>query len=225
MADFSLTKTDWDQALAPFLPAGYQQQAESFLNEVYQDPQKPVYPKRENVFLAFEKTPLAQTEVVILGQDPYHGENQAQGLAFSVPDFLPAPPSLCNILKELASDIGSVRPSHDLTTWASQGVLLLNTVFTVAAGQANSHQKQGWEELSDAAIKAASADQRLKVFILWGKPAQQRARLIDTERHLILMAPHPSPLAAYRGFFGSKPFSKANAFLERHQEVPVNWLK
>ncbi|USS92358.1 uracil-DNA glycosylase [Fructobacillus americanaquae] len=225
MADFSLTKTDWDQALAPLLPIVYQHRAESFLSEIYQNPQKPVYPQRENVFLAFEKTPLAQTKVVILGQDPYHGESQAQGLAFSVPDTLAAPPSLRNILKELASDVGFNRSSHDLTTWASQGVLLLNTVLTVAAGQANSHQKKGWEELSDAAIKAASADQRPKVFILWGKPAQQKARLIDAEKHLILMAPHPSPLAAYRGFFGSKPFSKTNAFLERHQEVPVNWLK
>ncbi|GAP00108.1 uracil-DNA glycosylase [Fructobacillus ficulneus] len=223
MANFSLTNSDWDSALAAFLPDDYQYQAEDFLAEVY-DSNMVTYPSQENVFAALQKTPLDQTKVVILGQDPYHGPDQAQGLAFSVPDDTPVPPSLRNILKELASDSGHERLSHDLSSWADQGVLLLNTVLTVSAGQANSHQGLIWEKLTDAVIQAANADDQPKVFIFWGKPAQKKASLIDKNKHLVLQAPHPSPLAAYRGFFGSAPFSQTNRFLRDHQRPEIDWL-
>lgn len=193
-----------------------------FLATVYQT--QTVYPPKDKVFAALMATPLPQTKVVIVGQDPYHEVGQAQGLSFSVPDNVPAPPSLRNILKELTTDIGP-RQSHDLTTWAQQGVLLLNAVLTVPAGQANGHAGTVWEPLTDAIITTASEDASPKVFILWGKYAQSKRRLIDESKHLVLTSAHPSPLSAYRGFFGSRPFSKANAFLAAQNRTTIDWLK
>ncbi|MDF7636737.1 uracil-DNA glycosylase [Leuconostocaceae bacterium ESL0958] len=220
----ALTGTDWDCALAPYLPADYAEQVGDFLNQVY-GPGQHTYPARSNVFAAFEATPLAKTEVVLLGQDPYHGPNQAQGLSFSVPNQVPAPPSLRNIRQELVTDLGQEKADHDLTPWAKQGVLLLNAVLTVPAGQANGHQGLIWEALTDAAIQAANADDRPKVFLLWGKFAQHKAKFIDQDKHLILQAPHPSPLSAYRGFFGSRPFSQANRFLLASGRQPIDWTQ
>lgn len=193
-----------------------------FLATVYQI--QTVYPPKDKVFAALMATPLPQTKVVIMGQDPYHEVGQAQGLSFSVPDNVPAPPSLRNILKELTTDIGP-RQSHDLTTWAQQGVLLLNAVLTVPAGQANGHAGTVWEPLTDAIITTVSEDASPKVFILWGKYAQSKRRLIDESKHLVLTSAHPSPLSAYRGFFGSRPFSKANAFLAAQNRTTIAWLK
>lgn len=193
-----------------------------FLATVYQT--QTVYPPKDKVFAALMATPLPQTKVVIMGQDPYHEVGQAQGLSFSVPDNVPAPPSLRNILKELTTDIGP-RQSHDLTTWAQQGVLLLNAVLTVPAGQANGHAGTVWEPLTDAIITTVSEDASPKVFILWGKYAQSKRRLIDESKHLVLTSAHPSPLSAYRGFFGSRPFSKANAFLAAQNRTTIAWLK
>ena len=193
-----------------------------FLATVYQI--QTVYPPKDKVFAALMATPLPQTKVVIMGQDPYHEVGQAQGLSFSVPDNVPAPPSLRNILKELTTDIGP-RQSHDLTTWAQQGVLLLNAVLTVPAGQANGHAGTVWEPLTDAIITTVSEDASPKVFILWGKYAQSKRRLIDESKHLVLTSAHPSPLSAHRGFFGSRPFSKANAFLAAQNRTTIDWLK
>ena len=192
-----------------------------FLATVYQT--QTVYPPKDKVFAALMATPLPQTKVVIMGQDPYHEVGQAQGLSFSVPDNVPAPPSLRNILKELTTDIGP-RQSHDLTTWAQQGVLLLNAVLTVPAGQANGHAGTVWEPLTDAIITTVSEDASPKVFILWGKYAQSKRRLIDESKHLVLTSAHPSPLSAYRGFFGSRPFSKTNAFLAAQNRETIDWL-
>ena len=192
-----------------------------FLATVYQI--QTVYPPKDKVFAALMATPLPQTKVVIMGQDPYHEVGQAQGLSFSVPDNVPAPPSLRNILKELTTDIGP-RQSHDLTTWAQQGVLLLNAVLTVPAGQANGHAGTVWEPLTDAIITTVSEDASPKVFIVWGKYAQSKRRLIDESKHLVLTSAHPSPLSAYRGFFGSRPFSKANAFLAAQNRTTIAWL-
>lgn len=193
-----------------------------FLATVYQT--QTVYPPKDKVFAALMATSLPQTKVVIMGQDPYHEVGQAQGLSFSVPDNVPAPPSLRNILKELTTDIGP-RQSHDLTTWAQQGVLLLNAVLTVPAGQANGHAGKVWEPLTDAIITTVSEDALPKVFILWGKYAQSKRRLIDESKHLVLTSAHPSPLSAYRGFFGSRPFSKTNAFLAAQNRKTIDWLK
>ncbi len=163
-------------------------------------------------------------KVVILGQDPYHGVGQAHGLSFSVQDGIVFPPSLKNIFKELVDDIGCDYPtSGNLTKWAEQGVLLLNTVLTVRAGEANSHREKGWEYFTDATIRAISENLENVVFILWGRPAQMKEKLIDTSKHFILKAPHPSPLSSYRGFFGSKPFSKTNEYLLEHGKTPIDW--
>ncbi|GAP02720.1 uracil-DNA glycosylase [Fructobacillus pseudoficulneus] len=224
MADFHLTNTDWDKQLAQYLPNDYPTLVQQFLDKVYSSDQV-IHPDRDRVFFALKTTPLAQTKVVILGQDPYHQPHQAQGLAFSVPDDQKMPPSLRNILQELAADLGQERSHHGLTSWADQGVLLLNTVLTVVENQANSHQKQIWEPLTDAIIRAASASNQPVVFVLWGKPAQSKEKLIDQTNNLVLKAPHPSPLAAYRGFFGSKPFSQVNQFLKKHEEGAIDWLK
>jgi uracil-DNA glycosylase len=184
-----------------------------------------VYPPENRVFSAFESTPVAQVKVVILGQDPYHGPNQAHGLCFSVLPEVKIPPSLKNIYKELSSDIeGFVLPQHGyLQSWAQQGVLMLNAVLTVEQGQANSHKALGWEQLTDRAIEHINQQCEGVVFILWGAPAQKKGRHIDDNRHHILKAPHPSPLAAYRGFFGCKHFSKANELLVAQGKTPINW--
>lgn len=183
-----------------------------------------IFPPEPQILRALDLTPLDSVRVVILGQDPYHGAGQAHGLAFSVPDGVRQPPSLRNILRELRDDLGIVPARHgNLESWARQGVLLLNTVLTVAEGSAGAHRGRGWEALTDAVISAASAEAPPSVFLLWGAPAQAKAALVDASRHLVLAAPHPSPLSAYRGFFGSRPFSRANAFLVAHGRPPVDW--
>jgi uracil-DNA glycosylase len=186
--------------------------------------QKVVYPARDNYFAALEKTPLEKVKVIILGQDPYHGEGQAQGLSFSVPENYPLPPSLKNIFKELVSDMACSAPTHgSLEHWASVGVLLLNTVLTVEKNKPASHAGKGWESITDEIIKTVSAEIPHCVFILWGSPAQKKKKLIDTKKHLVLESVHPSPLSSYRGFFGSKPFSTANKYLEKYQIAPIKW--
>lgn len=194
---------------------------EAFLEEAYQN--TTVYPARENVYQAFDLTPLDNVKVVILGQDPYHGPNQAHGLAFSVQPDAKFPPSLRNIYKELESDIGCKRTSPHLQNWAKEGVLLLNTVLTVEAHKAHSHKNIGWEIFTNEIIKSISRELEDVVFILWGKPAQEKIKLIDTERHHIIKSVHPSPLSAHRGFFGSKPFSETNQFLKSKGKEPINW--
>ncbi len=194
---------------------------EAFLEEAYQN--TTVYPARENVYQAFDLTPLDNVKVVILGQDPYHGPNQAHGLAFSVQPDAKFPPSLRNIYKELESEIGCKRTSPHLQDWAKEGVLLLNTVLTVEAHKAHSHKNIGWEIFTNEIIKSISRELEDVVFILWGKPAQEKIKLIDTERHHIIKSVHPSPLSAHRGFFGSKPFSETNQFLKSKGKEPINW--
>ncbi|MBO9498179.1 MAG: uracil-DNA glycosylase [Novosphingobium sp.] len=193
-----------------------------------EDAGKTIYPPRGARLRALELTPLDQVKVVILGQDPYHGPGQAQGLAFSVPEGARVPPSLVNIYKELASDLGVQAPPHgNLEHWARQGVLLLNNALTVEAAQAGSHQNRGWEAITDAAVRAVAQRDEPAVFILWGSHAKKKAmrvpELADNTRHLVLAAPHPSPLSAHGGFFGSKPFSKANRFLAAHGRQPIDW--
>ncbi|MFU0826855.1 MAG: Uracil-DNA glycosylase [Lachnoclostridium sp.] len=183
-----------------------------------------VYPKADDIFNAFHLTPLKKVKVVIIGQDPYHNEGQAHGLCFSVKPDVEIPPSLANIFKELHDDLGCKIPNNGyLVKWAKQGVLLLNTVLTVRAHQPNSHQGKGWEQFTDAVIQAVNKQDRPIVFILWGRPAQMKKAMLTNPKHLILEAPHPSPLSAYRGFFGSRPFSKTNKFLEEHGVEPIDW--
>ncbi len=184
-----------------------------------------VYPDRENIYQAFDLTPFEDIKVVILGQDPYHGPNQAHGLAFSVQPNAKFPPSLRNMYQELEEDIGCRRQSPHLQDWAREGVLLLNTVLTVRQGDAHSHKDIGWEIFTDEVIRTISEEREDVVFILWGKPAQQKIKLIDTSKHYIIKSPHPSPLSAYRGFFGSKPYSKANSFLESKGKTPIHWCE
>lgn len=212
----------WHDAIKRYLPEHYYSQINVFLNQVYS--QGTVYPPREQVFAALQKTNYEDVRVVILGQDPYHGPKQAQGLSFSVPDDLQAPPSLQNILTELADDIGP-RKHHDLTPWAEQGVLLLNACLTVPQGNANGHAGLIWEPFTDAIIRVVNDLDRPIVFILWGGYARKKKALITNPQHLIIESAHPSPLSAYRGFFGSKPFSKTNAFLAQQHEEPIDWLK
>ena len=214
--------SSWHQLLKEQLPEGYFKQINQFLNQVYA--LGTIYPPREKVFQALKTTNLEEVKVVILGQDPYHGPGQAQGLSFSVPDDIPAPPSLQNILKELAEDIG-VKSSHDLTPWAEQGVLLLNACLTVPASQANGHAGLIWEEFTDAVIRLVSQEEEHVVFILWGAYARKKKSLIDASKHLIIESAHPSPLSAYRGFFGSRPFSRANAYLTEMGREPIDWLR
>jgi uracil-DNA glycosylase len=183
-----------------------------------------VYPTGSRIFSAFDFTPFNEVRVVILGQDPYHGPGQANGLCFSVSDKVPKPPSLVNIFKELNSDLGIPVPeSGNLEKWARQGVLLLNATLTVRAGQAGSHQNRGWEQFTDAVIRMLSKEKEGLVFVLWGRYAQAKEKLIDTTKHFILKSAHPSPLSAYNGFFGSRPFSKINEILIRKGQDPVDW--
>ena len=183
-----------------------------------------VYPPADDIFNAFHLTPLEQVKAVILGQDPYHGEGQAQGLCFSVRPGIEIPPSLVNIYRELEEDLGCYIPNNGcLEKWARQGVLLLNTVLTVRAHQANSHREIGWEEFTDAAIRVLADQDRPMVFILWGRPAQMKKAMIHNPAHLVLEAPHPSPLSAFRGFFGSRPFSRTNEYLVKNGLEPIDW--
>lgn len=183
-----------------------------------------VFPAADDIFNAFHLTPFNEVKVVIIGQDPYHNVNQAHGLCFSVNPGIDIPPSLVNIYQELKDDLGCKIPNNGyLVKWAKQGVLMLNTVLTVRAHQPNSHRGIGWEQFTDAAINALAKIDRPLVFILWGSPAQKKASMLHNEKHLILKAPHPSPLSAYRGFFGSKPFSKTNDYLVNNGLAPIDW--
>lgn len=183
-----------------------------------------IFPPKEAWFNAFVQTPFADVKVVILGQDPYHGAGQAHGLSFSVPQSVPLPPSLRNIYKELSSDLGIPMPSSgDLTPWAKQGVLLLNAVLTVEAKQAGSHARQGWEVFTDNVIAYLAQEKQGLVFVLWGAYAQQKAKHIDLSQHKVIAAPHPSPLSAHRGFFGTRPFSQINTYLAAHGKEAIDW--
>ena len=215
---------DWKLALIDELTSQNMDNLREFLKQEYGSG-KSIYPKASQMFNAFNLTPLSNVKVVNLGQDPYHGPGQAMGLSFSVPKMIPMPPSLRNIVKEMADDIGTVPPKHgDLTHWAQQGVLLLNASLTVEEGMAGSHQGKGWEQFTDAVIDVVNKQTSNTVFILWGSKAKLKGKFIDTEKHLILSAVHPSPLAANRGgFFGSKPFSKANEYLVQHGKQAIDW--
>lgn len=213
---------DWAPILQPQLDLPYYKQLRAFLIEQYASVN--VYPNKYDIFNALHFTSYADTKVVIIGQDPYHGAGQAHGLSFSVQRGVKLPPSLVNIFKELQDDLGVPMAQHgDLSAWAKQGVLLLNSVLTVQDGLAASHQGKGWEKFTDAVIEALNDREQPLVFILWGKHAQQKAAKINRARHHVIESVHPSPLSAHRGFFGSKPFSKANAFLEQHQLRPIDW--
>ena len=213
---------DWLEPLKPEFSKPYYAKLYKTILQEYRT--RRVYPAADDIFNAFEYTPLSKVKVVILGQDPYHGDGQAHGLCFSVKPEVEIPPSLVNIYQELHDDLGCYIPDNGcLTKWAKQGVLLLNTVLTVRAHQANSHRGLGWEEFTDAVIRILDAQDRPIVFILWGRPAQAKKSMLRNPGHLILEAPHPSPLSAYRGFFGSRPFSRTNQFLESHGQTPIDW--
>ena len=215
-------QNDWLDALKEEFRQPYYKKLFQTVNEEYRTRQ--IFPPADDIFNAVHLTPLHEVKVVILGQDPYHGEGQAHGLCFSVRPGVDIPPSLVNIYQELHDDLGCTIPNHGcLTKWAKQGVLLLNTVLTVRAHQANSHKGIGWEEFTDAAIRKLNEQDRPIVFMLWGRPAQAKKSMLHNPKHLILEAPHPSPLSAYRGFFGSRPFSQANRFLEAQGVEPVDW--
>lgn len=213
---------EWEKALAGEFRKPYYGQLYKTVVKEYSE--RVIYPSSQDIFNAFEFTPLDQVKVVIIGQDPYHGEGQAHGLCFSVKPGIEAPPSLVNIYKELQDDLGCEIPNNGyLKKWADQGVLLLNTVLTVRAHQANSHQGRGWEQFTDAIIQAVNAQDRPIVYMLWGRPAQSKIPMLTNPRNLILKAPHPSPLSAYRGFFGCRHFSQANQFLKEHGIEPIDW--
>ena len=217
-----ILNNDWHDVLADEFKKPYYKELRNFLISEYKT--RIIYPDKHDIFNALHYTPLKDMKVLLLGQDPYHDENQAHGLSFSVMPGQRIPPSLQNIYKELKDDLGYDIPSNGyLKKWADQGVLLLNTVLTVRAHQANSHQGMGWEQFTDAVIRAVNKQDRPIVIFLWGKPAQSKKPMLTNDRHLVLTAPHPSPLSAYRGFFGSKPFSKANAFLEKRGVGKIDW--
>jgi len=212
----------WDEVLKEDFNSDYYQNLRQFLIKEYSE--RTIYPDMNNIYNALKTTPISEVKAVILGQDPYHGEGQAMGLSFSVPNGIPLPPSLVNIYKEYSSDLNLPIPkSGDLTKWAENGVLLLNTALTVRAGNANSHSKVGWEILTDSIIKKVSLLNDGVVFILWGNNARKKKNLIDGSRHFIIESAHPSPLSAYNGFFGSKPFSKTNEYLTSIGKTPIDW--
>jgi uracil-DNA glycosylase len=218
----SVINNDWLQAIGGQFRMPYYKELYQFVRSEYS--RYVIYPNTDDIFNAFHFTPLSQVKVVILGQDPYHNEGQAHGLCFSVKPDVEIPPSLVNIYQELHDDLGCYIPNNGyLEKWAREGVLLLNTVLTVRAHQANSHQGKGWEQFTDAVIQAVNAQDRPIVFILWGRPAQTKKSMLNNPKHLILQAPHPSPLSAYRGFFGSRPFSKANEYLKNNGIEPIDW--
>ncbi|MDD5160382.1 MAG: uracil-DNA glycosylase [Sulfuricurvum sp.] len=212
----------WKEALKTEFAHPYMEELKEFLIEEKKN--YTIFPHGSNIFNAFNSTHFEDVKVVILGQDPYHGAGQAHGLSFSVQYGVPLPPSLQNIFKELVADIGCSFPkSGDLSHWAHEGVLLLNTLLTVRSGEPFSHKDRGWERFTDQVIRAISEQREHIVFILWGVPAGKKASLIDPSKHRILTAPHPSPLSSYRGFFGSKPFSQTNEYLKSMQIVPIEW--
>ena len=212
----------WQDVLADEFEKPYYHSLRDFLKKEYRT--QKIHPDMYHIFEALELTPYEKVKVVILGQDPYHGANQAHGLSFSVQPGVKIPPSLNNIYKELQSDLGIKPVNHgNLVSWAKQGVLLLNTVLTVREGQAYSHRGQGWERLTDTIIEKLNEREQPVVFILWGKPAQEKMKMIDKSKHIILTSSHPSPLSAHRGFFGSKPFSKTNDALLALGEQPIDW--
>ncbi|MFC7681600.1 uracil-DNA glycosylase [Paenibacillus sp. GCM10028914] len=213
---------DWDAVLQQEIEKPYFEELCTKIVEEYEN--HTVYPPKEDIFRALKQTPYKDTKVVILGQDPYHGPGQAEGLSFSVKPGVRIPPSLHNIYKEMTADLGISAPSHgSLMHWANQGVLLLNAVLTVREGQPNSHKGLGWETFTDAVIAQLNERNTPMVFILWGSYAQKKGAIVDRSRHMVLESSHPSPLAARRGFFGSRPFSRANAFLEEKGIKPVKW--
>jgi uracil-DNA glycosylase len=213
----------WKKHLEPEFSKPYMLQLREFLDR--EDKQgKAIFPQRDDIFQAFNLTPFDQVKVVIIGQDPYHGEGQAHGLCFSVRPEVAVPPSLMNIYKELLQDVGVSHPGHGyLRAWAERGVLLLNAVLTVEKSKPASHQNQGWELFTDAAVAALNKEREHLIFILWGSYAQAKGAAIDRTKHLVLSSTHPSPFSAYRGFLGSRPFSKTNAYLTEHKIEPIDW--
>ena len=213
----------WKKVLQKEFDEKYFEDLTKFVKEEYK--KSTVYPSAKFIFNAFELTPFDKVKVVILGQDPYHGENQANGLAFSVNDGVQIPPSLVNIYKEIVSDFGkkTVNKSGNLENWAKQGVLMLNATLTVQSHMAGSHQNKGWEKFTDAVVKILSEQKENLIFILWGGYAQKKGSVIDDKKHLVIKSAHPSPLSAYNGFFGSKPFSQANTYLIFNNKEPIVW--
>lgn len=217
-----ILKNDWADHLEQEFSKEYYLRLRKFLIEEYRT--RTIYPDMYDIFNALHYTPFSRVKAVILGQDPYHGPGQAHGLCFSVKPGVPAPPSLVNIFKEMRDDLGLPIPNHGcLVKWAEEGVLLLNTVLTVRAGQANSHRGMGWETFTDQVIEALNAKEEPVVFLLWGSHAQSKAALITNPRHHLIKSPHPSPLSAHRGFFGSRPFSRANRFLREAGIGEIDW--
>ncbi len=213
---------DWSLFLDTEFQKDYYINLLSFIKNEYKN--KTIYPKEKDIFRAFNLLSPTKVKVVIIGQDPYHGANQANGLAFSVTSNVKVPPSLKNIYKELVDDTNCGIPINgNLTSWAEQGVLLINSVMTVEKAAAHSHKNKGWEVFTDSVIRKLSSEYEKLVFILWGGPSQKKEQLIDISKHLVLKAPHPSPLSSYRGFFGSKPFSKTNDYLKIHNKKKINW--
>jgi uracil-DNA glycosylase len=218
----AIFKNDWSQILEEELQKDYYLKLREWLKGEYQS--SDTHPSMHDIFNAFHFTAYQDVKVVLLGQDPYHGPNQAEGLSFSVKKGIKVPPSLRNMYKELQDDIGCSIPNHgSLVKWAEQGVLLLNTVLTVEEGKAHSHRGKGWEEFTDRVIRLLNEREMPMVFLLWGKPAQSKRALIDESRHKIITAPHPSPLSAHRGFFGSKPYSRTNQFLMEQGMDEIDW--
>lgn len=217
-----ILKNDWAPLLDEEFSKNYYLQLREFLKQEYRN--HTIYPHMNDIFNALHYTPFNDVKVVILGQDPYHGPNQAHGLSFSVQPHIKQPPSLKNIFIELQNDLGYPIPNHGyLVRWAQQGVLLLNTVLTVRKGQAHSHRGKGWEIFTNRVIETLNNKEKPIVYILWGSAAQSKQSLIDTKKHVIIKSPHPSPLSAYRGFFGSKPFSRTNNFLKETGQTEIDW--
>jgi uracil-DNA glycosylase len=222
-ADHIQIESEWKAALLPEFTQPYMQNLRAYLQQRLAAGAR-IYPAGKDYFNAFNQTPLSRVKVVILGQDPYHGPGQAHGLCFSVRCNVPLPPSLLNIYKELQNDLHITRPAQGcLQGWARQGVFLLNSVLTVEEGQAAAHQGKGWEQFTDRAIEILNAQRTNLVFMLWGSYAQKKAGFVDRQRHCVLAAPHPSPLSAHRGFLGCGHFSKANEYLQQHQQAPIDW--
>ncbi|MDA7598404.1 uracil-DNA glycosylase [Alphaproteobacteria bacterium] len=218
-----LTEAGWRAQLGSEFTQGYMTELVTFLAD-RANARAQIYPPLQTVFAAFNQTPFAKTKLVILGQDPYHGPGQAEGFSFSVAPSIAIPPSLRNIYTELESDLGIARPNHgNLAAWAGQGVLLLNACLTVEDGNAGSHNNRGWERFTDAAITQLTQNRVHLVFILWGRKAQEKGAHIDRSKHLVIETPHPSPLSAHKGFFGTKPFSRANDYLHSHNIAPIDW--